>query len=90
MIQDNSIREQMFDRNEQLQIILNNTHSMLIENSNLVEQLNENVIGKTTKSNLQSKHINHMKDEGRNQAINQFGKVLEKQTKEWGREYQNV
>lgn len=44
---DNTLRGQINDRNEELQKILNNTHGMLIENSGLVEQLNETVVKKT-------------------------------------------
>ena len=34
---DNVLRGQINERNEELQKVLNNTHAMLIENSELVE-----------------------------------------------------
>lgn len=44
---DNAVRDQMNDRNEELQRVLNNTHAMLIENGDLVTKLEEKVIKKT-------------------------------------------
>ena len=51
---------------------------MLIENSGLVDQLNEAVIKKTsTQSNdHSSKRINFMKDEGKKQAEDNYMKML--------------
>ncbi|CDW85604.1 kinesin motor domain protein [Stylonychia lemnae] len=80
---DNTLRGQMNDRNEELQKILNNTHAMLIENSGLVEQLNETVVKKTQTKDLQSKRINFMKDEGKQNAEDTYRKLLQQQEKEF-------
>ena len=78
---DHTIRGQINDRNEELQKILNNTHGMLIENSSLVEQLAETVVKKT--SNLASKRINFMKDEGKKDAEDNYFKLFASQEKEF-------
>ena len=73
---DNTMRGQINDRNEELQKVLNNTHAMLIENSELVEQLNEEVMKKANPVQLQSKRINFMKDEGKKEAEVNYTKLL--------------
>ena len=48
---------------------------MLIENSSLVDQLNETVIKKTNIGQLDSKRINFMKDEGKKEAETNYTKL---------------
>ena len=74
MLLDNTLREQLYDRNEELQKVLNNTHAMLIENSHLCDQLNETVIKKTNQGSLQSLRINFMKDDGKKEADENYNK----------------
>ena len=83
---DNTLRGQINVRNEELQKVLNNTHAMLIENSGLVEQLNESVIKKTSqgsRSSQGSQRINFMKDEGKKEAEDNYTKLLHSQEREF-------
>ena len=70
--------------------MLNNTHAMLIENSNLVEQLHESVVKKTNLEGLSSKKINFMKDEGKKNADESYTKLLSQQEKEWDSQLINI
>ena len=49
---------------------------MLIDNGDLVEQLQETVVKKAQKCNLNSKVINFMKDEGKLEAGEHYTKLL--------------
>jgi hypothetical protein len=49
---------------------------MLIENTELVEQLNEAVVKKAKQGDMHSKVINFMKDEGKQEAEGHYQKLL--------------
>lgn len=67
MTLENAMRQQVFDRNEELQKVLNHTHAMLIENSDIADNLRQTVYTKLSGGAdpaLQSKRINYSKEDG--------------------------
>ncbi len=61
---------------------------MIVENQNLVKHLNNTVLKKTEQKSFNNVRINFVKDDGKKEASDHYGKLLSLQVKEWENQLQ--